>query len=108
MTLTRSIALSVALFAALMWFASPSHAQSMSMTTFSVCNYTPIVLKLLTDKYHEVVIGGGINKRGEQARLFVSPDTWTILITRPDGISCLAQVGDGWIVAPPTIQGDPT
>lgn len=92
-----------------LWFASPSHAQS-SMMTISVCNDTPTMLKLLTDKYHEVAIGGGINKRGEHTRLYVSPNSWTILVTRADGISCLAQVSGEvgeWVVAPPHINGEP-
>lgn len=92
--------------------ATPAPAQNRtSMMSISVCNETKFILKMLTDKYKEVVIGGGINKQNEQVRLFVAPNTWTILVTRTDGSSCLVQVSGEqgeWIVAPPEIKGAPT
>jgi hypothetical protein len=49
--------------------------------------------------YGERQIGFGLSQHGESVvELFVSESgTWTVLITRTDGLSCIAAAGDNWM-----------
>jgi len=52
----------------------------------------------LESKHNEVVIGGGLNKKGNLMKLWVSEGgkSWTMTVTRPSGESCLVDLGDNW------------
>ena len=52
----------------------------------------------LQRQYHEQQIGIGVASRGSLViELFVSDSgSWTILMTRADGISCVAAAGENW------------
>ena len=58
--------------------------------------------------YQEQSVGLGLGNTGEAVyELFVAQSgTWTILITQPDGISCIAAHGNNWS-ASPLLVGDP-
>jgi hypothetical protein len=62
----------------------------------------------LAKGYQEQSVGLGLGNTGEAVyELFVAESgTWTILITQPDGISCIAAHGDNWS-ARPLLVGDP-
>jgi hypothetical protein len=83
-----------------------AHAQSLSVMALMPCTETGVVLELLKGRYNEIAIGGGLNKKGEQVRLFVSDATWTIILTNPAGYSCISQSGENWITAPLEIKGE--
>lgn len=102
------IAAALAIFAfILMWFAASANAQGMQMQVILLCNSTEVVIKMLDEKYKEQVRGAGLNTRREPARLFVSEaKTWTLIVTRRDGISCIAAGGDNWTENPAKIKGD--
>ena len=96
---------------ATVWY-SPAKAQGFSVQVIVKCNTTEMILDLLKDKYREVVTGGGISG-GEQIRLFESHDagdkqTWTLVISNPNGLSCIMKGGEDWIVKPLIPKGDPT
>ena len=97
-TLTAIIIL--ALVALLMWIGS-AYSQGVTMITPHPCNLTEAMLKGLSEKYREVAIGAGISSKGYHVRLFVSKDkTFTVLETRPGGISCINSAGDDWTMNP--------
>ena len=56
----------------------------------------------LEEGYDEHQIGFGVGPGGGAVyELYVSDTgTWTILVTRPDGLSCIAASGDSWISSP--------
>ncbi|HEX9647632.1 MAG TPA: hypothetical protein VGB88_09045 [Alphaproteobacteria bacterium] len=59
------------------------------------------VAKLGTE-YGERQVGIGLGSRGSSvAELYVAESgTWTILITRTNGLSCIAASGDNWSSSP--------
>lgn len=89
---------------AVLFLAWPARAQ-MIMPVPHPCNLTAIVEKMLTEKYGEQQIGFGVNKRGELTRLFSSGTSFTVVVTRPDGQTCLFDAGDEWNVTDPLKKG---
>lgn len=57
-------------------------------------------------KYAELRIGFGRLDDGRLVEIFASPrGTWTLLVTRPNGPTCLVGWGDGWeTIADPKIE----
>lgn len=104
---TIIVIICIVLGALLMWSAVPAHSQGVTMITPHQCNLTEAMLKGLSENYKEVAIGGGISSKGYQVRLFVSKsNTFTVLETRPGGISCINSAGDDWTMAPPEKPGE--
>src|SRR5262249_17812100 len=55
---------------------------------------------LLKDHFGEVLVAEGLSSRGYLVEVFVSPaGTWTILLSRADGLSCVVDAGDPWVTA---------
>ncbi len=52
----------------------------------------------LAKQYRERRIAVGVSDGGGLVEVLASPDgaTWTILVTAPNGISCVAAAGEGW------------
>ena len=63
----------------------------------------------LVEGYGEQRVGLGIGPSGNAVyELYVAETgTWTILVTRPNGTSCIAASGDSWMTSP-LRAGDPT
>jgi hypothetical protein len=63
-----------------------------------VCGPRTQLLDQLTKKYKEAPVGVGIANNGALVEVLTSNDgaTWTILISRPDGTSCLVAAGQEW------------
>ena len=65
------------------------------------CNQRDEVLKLLSNKYSEAPVAFGVTNNGGLVEVLKSTksakdDTWTIIITTPQGMSCLVAAGEGW------------
>lgn len=60
--------------------------------------------------YGEQRVGLGVGPSGGAIyELYVADTgTWTILVTRPNGLSCIAASGDSWMTSSPLLAGDPT
>lgn len=55
---------------------------------------------LLKDNFGEIVVAEGLSSSGHLVEVFVSPaGSWTILLSRADGLSCVVDAGDPWVTA---------
>jgi hypothetical protein len=71
-------------------FSNPVQAQM-------VCDAHANVVKKLGDSYTERQTAMGMARNGQLLEIFVSDDgSWTILLTRPDGVTCVVMAGDYW------------
>jgi hypothetical protein len=63
--------------------------------TMNCAERTDIVAKLAN--YKEEAEAIGLNKDGTLLEVFVSPEgTWTVLLSSPEGKSCIAAIGEAW------------
>jgi hypothetical protein len=68
----------------------PAQAQQMTCA-----ERTDIISKLAN--YKEEAEAIGLNKDGTLLEVFVSPQgTWTVLLSSPQGQSCIAAIGEAW------------
>ncbi len=91
-SLCRIIAIAVALIAA------PPGGAAQRVP----CNQRDNVLGHLAEKYKEVPIAIGVTNRGGLVEVLSTGDgnTWTIIISSPDGEACMVAAGEGWRVLP--------
>jgi hypothetical protein len=78
---------------ALAVFSSAAAAQSQNQ-----CNTRDSVLSLLANKYKEAPVAVGVTNTGGLVEVLSTGDgnTWTIIVTTPQGMSCLVAAGEGW------------
>ena len=78
------------LFYGTVLFSSPAQAQLM-------CGPHADVTGKLSALYDERQTAIGMARNGQLLEIFVADDgTWTILLSRPDGVTCLMISGDHW------------
>tara|TARA_R110002072_G_scaffold11668_18_gene52350 strand:- start:1636 stop:1971 length:336 start_codon:yes stop_codon:yes gene_type:complete len=67
------------------------------------CNLREKVLSHLATKYSEAPVAIGVTSSGALLEVLSSNEgiTWTVILTRPDGVSCLLAAGEGWRPLPP-------
>ncbi len=55
-------------------------------------------LSHLSDKYSEAPIAMGLTNKGAVIEVLTNKagTTWTIIITMPNGVSCMVAAGEGW------------
>ncbi len=84
------------LLATLLVCAAPVLAQMRGM-----CLPREEAVKKLEDGYGERRVGLGVGPSGGAIyELYVADTgTWTILVTRPNGLSCIAASGDSWMTS---------
>jgi hypothetical protein len=72
--------------------ASTASAQSQP------CDERDRVLELLAKKYKETPVAAGVTNTGGLVEVLTDGKsrTWTIIVTTPQGISCLVAAGEGW------------
>ena len=77
-------------FTALVIGNRAAHAQSS-------CDVRKSLLAKLDNGYSEKPVAVGLASSGNVVELLISSDgTWTILVTKPNGIACVAAVGEEW------------
>jgi hypothetical protein len=64
----------------------------------SACNARKDVLGHLAQKYGEAPVAIGVTNKGGLVEVLTTGDgnTWTIIVSRPNGTSCLVAAGQGW------------
>lgn len=62
------------------------------------CAQRTEIVGRLDRKYHETHLGLGLRHDGSVVEVFrsVETGTWTIIISNPDGTSCIADAGQMW------------
>ena len=61
------------------------------------CGERAKIVKRLGTAYQEVGQAGGLISQVQLLEVFVSPDkSWTILVSQPNGVSCLMAAGQSW------------
>jgi hypothetical protein len=62
------------------------------------CAPRPEILKQLSKQFNEAPVALGLANNGSLIELLTSDNgsTWTIMVSRPNGSSCLVAAGEGW------------
>ena len=72
------------------------------------CGARDAVLDRLSEKYGEQPVSIGVTATGSLLEVLASPEgSWTIVVTVPNGPTCLVSSGDGWHNAPVQIAEEP-
>ncbi len=71
-------------------------AQTQSETL--LCDQRASVIGRLAEKYREAPVAIGVTSTGGMVEVLTTGDggTWTIIVSKPNGTSCLIAVGEGW------------
>ena len=72
------------------------------------CAPRPEFLKQLSKQFHEEPVALGLTNTGAVIEVLTSDDgsTWTMMISRPNGSSCLIAAGEGWEQGKPVVKGE--
>lgn len=74
----------------------------------ATCGDRDEVTKKLERKFGELQRGTGVISSNQILELWQSSEgSWTILMTRPDGRTCIMAAGDFWRKTPEGTSGDP-
>lgn len=74
--------------------APPEAAHAQAMT----CLPRAALVERLEDRYKEHLAGGGLQSPQQLLEVWASEETgsFTVFITRPDGVSCIVATGQHW------------
>lgn len=85
--------------------AMPVRAQ-MASRGYIVCHERARLVGQLAMYYSEIPMARGLTLDGQVLELLVSEEgSWTIIVTRPTGISCPVAGGQGWEDLAPIVSG---
>ena len=72
------------------------------MALTPACHSHADLAAMLNRKYAEAPNAVGVQANGHLVEVFASSDgaSWTIVVTRPDGVSCIVAVGEDWEMLP--------
>ena len=90
-------------------FVSPIAAQQMPPAgTRMPCHNATEIAKQLSSKYDEAPVAFGLQSNGNLLQVYASEDknTWTVVSTTPNGMSCIVAAGKRW-ESLPFISTDP-
>jgi hypothetical protein len=72
----------------------------------AACAERASLVQSLSNNYAEQPTSMGLAANGAVFEIFTSETgSWTILVTRPDGVSCLMATGENWETLPQLAQG---
>ena len=84
-------------FAALLVAAALAPALVSSASAQARCGPRAEIVKTLGETFKEAPIGIGITQPGQVIELFASSSgSWTMVVTNPNGTSCLIAAGENW------------
>ena len=81
------------LAAALILMASGKPAEAKQL-----CSQHGKVIAQFAKVYKELPVAGGLTRDGRLVQVLSTGDgiTWTIVISKPDGMTCVMMAGEGW------------
>jgi len=64
----------------------------------TICTTRGEIVKQLGKRYSEAPVALGLSRNGGVVEVFSTTDgnTWTMVITMPDGTSCMMAAGESW------------
>ena len=73
-------------------------AMPVAATGSPQCAPRPEFLKQLSKQFHEEPVALGLTNNGSLIEVLTSDDgsTWTMMVSQPNGSSCLIAAGEGW------------
>jgi hypothetical protein len=83
--------------------AAPAAAQAPPAGELQpACQTHDEIMQMLNQKFAETPTALGLQSNGHVIQVFASKDgtTWTIVTTRPDGVSCIVALGRHWEAVP--------
>ena len=82
--------------------AAPAAAQAPAGGMQPACQTHDEIMQMLDQKFAETPTALGLQSNGHLIQVFASKDgmTWTIVTTRPDGVSCIVALGRHWEAVP--------
>ena len=81
-------------------------AQAETFGTF--CGNRKIIQERLADKYSEAPVIRALSGAGNLVEMLASPSgSWTMIVTRPGGQTCIVSTGDMWQPLGPAAASQP-
>ncbi len=76
-----------------------------AQTQLPCADRTAVVLRL-EERYGETLQSMGLHQNNSLVEVYASSETgtWTILVTRPDGVACLIAAGQMWDGTPEPVR----
>jgi len=73
-----------------------AHAQAQVQA--QLCDQRANIIGGLAEKYREAPVAIGVTSTGGMVEVLTTGDgaTWTIIVSNPNGTSCLIAAGEGW------------
>jgi hypothetical protein len=89
-------------------FATPLAAQANQGGVRMPCHNATEIAKQLGAKYEEAPVAFGLQSNGNLLQVYASEekDTWTVVSTTPNGMSCIVAAGKKW-ESLPYLANDP-
>jgi hypothetical protein len=99
--MTRTFLVS-GLVAGLAATTAPAMAQGQS-----ACTQSHDITKLLSDDFSELPVAFGVQRDGSLMQIYASKqgNTWTVVLTKPEGVSCIVAEGVRWEALPREPEG---
>ena len=90
----------------MMLFAVAGFLVSSAAMAQVLCGQRDNIVKRLAVEYKEAPIASGVNGKENLIEVLSTRDgeTWTLIVTSPDGNSCLIASGQGWRAKPHEID----
>lgn len=71
-----------------------------------LCGSHDAVMQTLNHKFAEKTVSMGLANNGTVVEVLSSPDgSWTIVMTAPNGVTCMLAAGDHWQELPAQVAG---
>lgn len=74
-----------------------------------LCDDRDNIVRQLAQTYDETPVAVGVTNGGGLVEVLATKDgaTWTIVVTGPDGRTCVVAAGEGWRALPRVVPADP-
>jgi hypothetical protein len=91
------------LFTATIIFGAAALAPPLAAQAPEMCQERSRLIEALQETFYEQPVGAGLQNPEQMLEIWSSPRTgsFTVLITRADGISCIVAWGTHWQESPP-------